>query len=164
MTSRNDVVDLPSLDELGRRFEAATARRRPALRSRRTLALAATGLVLVAAPAAAAISGVFDSDGLTVEEALPQVAASVDRDDPAATARALERRGFDVRWQLIVDNPTGDEDGAPPTLGRDVAAPPPGTKILSVLGPDGDDKATPGTRRLLIEVAPADSEILREHE
>ncbi len=161
MTNRHDLADLPALEELGRRLDIATAHsRRPARRSRRTLALAAVGLALIATPAAAII---FDTPGTTIDEALPQVTEAIDRKDPAATGRELHRLGFQVRWQLIVDNPQRGHSGAPPTLSRDVLQPPPGTEVLAVLNSDGSNKVTADTRHLLIEIAPAGSEILRSH-
>jgi hypothetical protein len=159
MTDSHHSSDLPTLDLLGRRLEAAiTERRAPVRWSRRTLALAASALVALAAtPAVASITGVFDGGSPTLEESLPAV---VDRSDPVATGRALERRGFTVRWMLIEDNPDRDF----PTVWRSVPAPPPGTRILSLLNAQDGDTATTSTRSVVIEIAPAGSEILRSHD
>lgn len=163
MTHSHDSSDLPTVDLLGRRLEAAIAERRAPVRwSRRTLAFAASALVVVAStPAVASITGVFDDGGPTLEQSLPAV---VDRSDPVATGRALERRGFTVRWMLIEDNPDRRRSGDSPTVWRSVPAPPPGTRILSLLNAQDGDTATTSTRTLVIEIAPAGSEILRSHD
>ncbi len=163
MTHPHEPSDLPTLDALGRRLEVATApRRSPARWSRRTVALAASALiVLVATPAVASITGVFNGGDETIEEALSTVRH---RSDPVATGRALERHGFTVRWMLIEDNPDRGRSGESPTIGSKVAAPPPGTRILALLNAQSTDTATNSKRNILIEVAPAGSEILRSHE
>lgn len=160
MTKQHIPSDIRALDELGHRFEIATTRRRShASRPRRTLTLAAVGLAaLVAAPALASVSGVFNSHS-SFEEALPWAAEAVDPDDPLATDRALRRLGFDIRWSLVEDNPGGES----PTKDRDVAEPPPGTEILAVFAADGSSTVSEDTRTLLIEVAPAGSKILESH-
>jgi len=165
MTTQHDPSGIHALDELGRRFEIATARRREsASRPRRALVVAAAGLVaLTATPALAAISGVsiggvFNSHS-SIEEALPQAAALIDPADPVATGKALRRRGIAVKWSFVEDNPGGTS----PTKARDVSAPPSGTQILSVLSADGSAKVTEDTQALLIEIAPTDSAILRSH-
>lgn len=165
MSRQHDPSDIRALDELGRRFEIATApRRSSAWRPRRTLVLASVGLVaLAAAPALASISGVsidgvFNSHS-SIEEALPKVAAAVDPTDPVATGRALRRLGFAVQWSFVEDNPGGTS----PTKSREVGAPPSGTQILSVTNADGSSNVTEDTRALLIEVAPSDSDIVRSH-
>jgi len=165
MTMPRDSTGIPALDELGRRLETAGARpRHTALRPRRAATLATVGLVTLVGTPAIALSGVFSSGHKAIEDALPQVAAIVDRnDDPTATGRELERRGFKVRWQLIIDNPDRGRPGASPTLGRDVPAPPPGTEILALLNSTGGNTATADTRSLLIEISPAGSAILKTH-
>jgi len=165
MTTQHDPSGIHALDELGRRFEIATLRRRAsAPRPRRSLVMVTAGLVALAAtPAVAAISGVsisgvFNSHS-SIEEALPEAAALIDPADPVATGKALRRRGIAVKWSFVQDNPGGPS----PTTARDVSAPPSGTQILSVLGADGSAKVTEDTQVLLIEVAPNDSDIVRAH-
>lgn len=160
MTPQHNSSDLPALDELGRRFEVAVARdQAPSPRGRRTLLAVAAGLVALAAtPAVASIVGDFNSHS-SIEEAVPRAAAVIDPDDPLATGRELRKLGFDVQWSFVQDNPGGDS----PTTAREVAAPPPGTEILAVLASDGSSQVTEDTRALLIEVAPADSEIIASH-
>ena len=162
MTPHRTSTGIAALDELGRRFDAvAEPPRLRRLRPRRWAALALGLLALVATPAIAAV--VF-SGPERVEDALPEVAAAIDRDDPAATGRALERLGFRVRWMLITDNPARGRDGETPTRWRAVAAPPAGTEILSVAAADGSLTVDPDTRELQIEVAPVGSEILESHD
>jgi len=164
MITPNGSTGLRALDELGRRLEAAGAQRGSVRRKppRRLATLGALGLMVFVAAPAIAVSGVLSGDE-RIEEALPQVARAAALEDPAATGRELRRLGFTVRWQLITDNPERGRSGASPTLGRDVAAPPPETEILSVLNAEGGNTATAGTRSLLIEVAPAGSAILGTH-
>ncbi len=155
----HDHPEIRALDELGRRFEIAAARRPHTPRRRRALLLAAVGaMALVGTPAVASITGIFNSHS-TIEEALPRAAAVIDPGDPLSTGRALRRLGFDVRWSLVEDNPGGSS----PTTGRDVGVPPPGTEILSVTAAGGSSNVTEDTRILQIEVSPAGSEILRSH-
>ena len=161
MTPHHTSTGIAALDELGRRLDAVVEPPRlRLLRPRRWAALALGLLALVATPALAAV--VFDAPE-RVEEQLPEVAAVIDRNDPAATGRALERLGFRVRWMLITDNPARGRDGESPTRGRAITAPPAGTEILSVLNEDGGLAVGPDTRTLQIEVSPAGSEILESH-
>ncbi|HVF77134.1 MAG TPA: hypothetical protein VNA28_02455 [Solirubrobacteraceae bacterium] len=156
MTSDHDTTGITALDELGHRFQDATAQSRRR-RQRRRWPIAALGaLALAATPAIAAVLDSPDS----VEDQLPQVAAAVDYDDPAATGRALTREGFRVHWVLITD---AAADADSPTRSRHVAAPPSGTKILSVLNQKGGNEVSPDTRDLQIEIAPAGSKILQSH-
>ena len=150
-----DLTGIVALDELGRRFEALPERR--PRRFRRWPALAVGVLALAATPALAAV--VFDGPP-PVEEQLPQVAAAVDRDDPAGTGVALAREGFRVEWVLITDAPRGADT---PTRSRSVAAPPARTEILSVLNAKGGNEVSADTRELQIEVAPVGSRILESH-
>jgi hypothetical protein len=95
-----------------------------------------------------------------------------DSDDPATTARALERRGYKVRWVLIEHNPDyrrrrlrpGDRfrPQDQPTVATPVAAPPPGTRVLSVLNEHGGAAPIPGSRSVTIEVTPRGSKGLDE--
>jgi len=159
MTSHHDSTHIAALDELGRRMQAATERSRSrGWRPRRWTALTLGVVALAATPAIASVSGIFD-DPVTIEEALPQVAAAIDRDDPAATGVALARLGYRVHWILVTDNPGGDS----PTRSRSVAAPPAGTEILSVANERGGYEVTPGMRDLGIEISPAGSAILATH-
>ena len=141
-----ETTGIAALDELGRRFEALPERR--PRRFRRWPALALGVLALAATPALAAV--VFDGPP-PVEEQLPQVAAAVDRDDPAGTGLALARKGFRVEWVLITDAPRGADT---PTRSRRVAAPPARTEILSVLNAKGGNEVSADTRELQVEVAP----------
>jgi len=157
--THHDSTDIAALDELGRRLQAATVR--PGLRRRlprRWPAIALGVLALAATPAIASVSGILHGPE-RVEDALPQVAGAVDRENPVATGRALEQRGFGVHWVLITDNRDGDR----PTRSRDVSAPPDGTEILSVLSHPGGAEVTADTRELMIEVAPVGSDILESH-
>ena len=155
MTSHRDPIGIAALDELGLRFQDATARssRR---RQHQWPAVALGALALAATPAIAAVLDSPDS----VEDQLPQVAAAVDYDDPAATGRALAREGFRVQWVLITD---AGADADSPTRSRHVAAPPSGTEILSVLNQQGGNEVSADTRDLRIEIAPAGSKILQSH-
>lgn len=101
--------------------------------------------------------------GLTLFQVLPQVERAVDERDPAGTGERLRALGFTIVWKLVVDNPERRRDGAPATGVKTVPPPPPDTQILSVLGPGGANRATKRTRRLMIEVAPRGSEVLRSH-
>ena len=160
MTPHHDSTGIAALDELGLRFEAVAARPRTRhpFRPRRWVAVALGALALVATPALAAT--VF-SGPPPVEESLPRVAAAIDRSDPAATGRALAREGFRVHWVLITDAP--DTNAVPPTRSRDVAVPPAGSEILSVLNAKGGNEVDASTRVLMIEVAPLGSRILEQH-
>lgn len=83
-------------------------------------------------------------EGLTLYEVFPAVEAAIDREDPAATGRALERLGFQVDWVVI--------EGA--GVGHDVDTPPAGTTVLSVLGPEGQwTGIDPATDTLMVELA-----------
>lgn len=161
MTAPRTSTGIAALDELGRRMDAIVEPPRlRRWRPRRWAALALGLLAVVATPALAAV--VFDGPE-RVEDALPEVAAAIDRDDPAATGRALEQLGFRVHWMLITDNPARGRDGESPTRGRAVAAPPAGTEVLAVLDEDGGLSVDAGTRDLQIEVAPTGSDILATH-
>lgn len=161
MTPQHTSTGIAALDELGRRMDAIIEPPRlRRWRPRRWAALALGLLAVVATPALAAV--VFDGPE-HVEDALPEVGPAIDRDDPAATGRALERLGFRVHWMLITDNPARGRDVESPTRARAVAAPPAGTAILAVLNQDGGLAVDPDTRDLQIEVAPAGSEILEGH-
>lgn len=161
MTPHRETTEIAALDELGRRFDAIVERPRlRTVRTRRWAALALGVLALAAAPAIASV--VFDG-AERVEDALPEIGAVIDRDDPAATGRALEERGFRVRWVLVTDNPARALDGESPTRSRAVAAPPAGTRILAVLNQRGGNEVDATTRDLLIEIAPGASEILKSH-
>jgi hypothetical protein len=82
--------------------------------------------------------------GLTLHEVFPALPSAIDRDDPVATEQALEQLGFGVRWVLI----------EAPGRGRDVDAPPPGTVVISVLGPRGEwTDIEPTADTLMVEVA-----------
>ena len=160
MTPHHESTGIAALDELGLRLEAAAARppARRLTRPRRWAALALGALAITATPALAAT--VFNGPP-PLEETPPQVGAAIDRSDPVATGRALAREGFRVHWILVTDNP---ERGAiPPTRSRDVAAPPAGTEILSVLNAKGGNEADTNTRDLMVEIAPLGSAILEEH-
>ncbi len=92
------------------------------------------------------------SAGLTLYETFPELCDAIDVDDPRATGRGLRRLGFRVRW-VLVDH-----------AGGDVRVPPPGTAVLSVLGPGGELTDVPrDARELMVEVAPRGSAILRGH-
>lgn len=80
----------------------------------------------------------------TLFEVFPEVLSVTDSDDPVATGEALKGLGFKVRWVHI----TG------PGEGGDVASPPPGTVVLSILGPNGEwDDIDPTVDTLMVEVA-----------
>ncbi|HEV2776059.1 MAG TPA: hypothetical protein VGV90_10750 [Solirubrobacteraceae bacterium] len=161
MTPQRTSTGIAALDELGRRMDAVVEPPRlRRLRPRRWAALALGVLAVVATPALAAV--VFDRPE-RVEDALPEVAAAIDRDDPAATGRALAQLGYRVQWTLITDNPARGRDGASPTRWRAVTAPPAGTEILSVSDKDGGLTVDRDTRELQIEVAPVGSDILATH-
>jgi hypothetical protein len=88
-----------------------------------------------------------DTEGLTLYEVFPDVEEAIDRDDPVATGQALERLGFRIRWSLI----------EAPGVDRDIDAPPDGTRVLSVLGPNGQwTDIDPSTDTLMVEVATPD--------
>ena len=152
-----DSTGIAALDELGVRFDAAIARPPARRRRRRWPALALGVLALAATPALAAVFRGPDR----VEDQLPQVAAAVDRDDPTGTGLALARKGYEVHWVLITDNP--DRGADRPTRSRRVSAPPAGTEILSVLNEQGGNDVDARTRDLQIEVAPVGSKILESH-
>jgi hypothetical protein len=160
MTPHPASTGIAALDELGRRLEAVAEPPRKRDRRRRWAALTFGVLALVATPAIATV--VLDGPA-RIEETHREIGAAINRDDPAATGRALEQLGFRVQWMLITDNPGRARDGETPTRWRAVDAPPAGTKILSVLSKDGGLALDPGARILQIEISPADSEILRSH-
>jgi len=168
MTIEPHLTGIPALDELGLRLDAATRRRRsPFPRLRRRSTLAALGLLALVGTPALAVGGVSLSGGLFghrgVLEALPQVAAVVEPEDPVATGRALARLGFAVEWRLVSDNPNRALPGESPTLERIVASPPTNTEILALLNTDGENTAAPDARSLRIEISPSGSEILSGH-
>lgn len=68
-----------------------------------------------------------------------------------------------MHWLLITDNPDRAEDGEMPTRSRKVAAPPAGTRILSVLNEQGGNAVDAHTRDLMIEISPSGSDILVTH-
>jgi hypothetical protein len=159
MTPLDDSTGIAALDELGRRFEAAATRPRVRRsRLRRWPVIVLGGLALAATPALAV--SVF-SGPERVEDALPQVGQVVDRSNPAATGRALARRGFRVDWILVTDNP--NRAAVPPTRSRNVSAPPAGTEIISVTNAQGGLEVSADTRELAIEIAPVGSEIAESH-
>jgi len=163
MNEHRGFTGIAALDELGRRFDAVVeAPRIRRLRPRRWVALSLGVLALAATPALASVAGLFDGPP-RVEDSLPAVAAAIDRDNPVATGRALEQRGFRVHWMLITDNPARARDGEMPTRSRAVATPPAGTRILAVLNQEGGNAVDADTRDLQVEIAPAGSEILAEH-
>ncbi len=109
----------------------------------------------------------------TVQEEFPEAWKAIDRDDPRATAAALDRLGMRVTWHLVKVNPdyepyepelgetfTQEElDRMSPTTGGVVARPPAGTVIISVLGPNGNEQLTTlqrEQRRIGIEVIAAE--------
>ena len=82
--------------------------------------------------------------GLTLYEVFPTVREAIDRGHPAATGRALEQLGFSVHWVFI----------EAPGLGHDVDTPPPGTVVVSVLGPHGEwTDIDPAIDTLMVEIA-----------
>ena len=163
MTPHRTSTGIAALDELGRRMDAIVEPPRlRRLRPRRWTAVALGILALVATPALASVSGIFDG-AEPIERTFPEVAAAMKRGDPEAVGTALEKRGFRVHWILVTDNPDRARGGELPTRSQPIAAPPAGTKILSTLDDDGSSFPVSGDRDLLIEVAPADSAILRTH-
>ena len=92
------------------------------------------------------------SEGLTLHEVFPEIPGAVRREDPVATGEALEALGFTIRWVLI----------EAPGQGHDVEAPPPGTVVISVLGPNGEwDSIDPTIDTLMVELAsPATADVL----
>lgn len=115
--------------------------------------------------AAGAGEAVDPAAGLTLPEARPEVARAVDRRDPVATGRRLAELGYAVRWRLVIDNPAHARDPSAPVTGwKDVAAPPDGTVVLSVL--DGASAGPDAGRTddlLLLELAPDGSAVARSH-
>ena len=163
MNPHPESTGIRALDEFGLRLDAIAQQPRiRRFRPRRWAALLLGVVALVATPAIASVTGLFDG-AQRVEDALPRVGAVIDRDDPTATARALEQQGFRVHWMLITDNPDRARDGEMPTRSRAVSAPPAGTKILSVLNVDGGNVVDSSTRDLQIEISPAGSAILASH-
>ena len=103
MTPHRTPTGIAALDELGRRFDAvADPHRLRRLRSRRWAALVLGLLAAAATPAIAAI--VFEGPGHLMERHR-DITTAITPDDPAATGRALEQLGYQVRWILITDNP-----------------------------------------------------------
>jgi hypothetical protein len=70
----------------------------------------------------------------------------VDRDDPRATDRALRAAGYEIEYVLLNDEGKRAEH---------TSAPPPKTRILSVLGRGGGMLETDEVKGLQIELAPA---------
>ena len=163
MNSHPESTGIRALDEFGHRLDAIARQPRiRRLRPRRWVALSLGVVALVATPAIASVTGLFDG-AQRVEDAIPRVGAAIDRDDPKATSDALERQGFRVHWMLITDNPDRARDGEMPTRSRVVSVPPAGTKILSVLNVNGGNAVDSSTRDLQIEISPAGSAILASH-
>lgn len=88
------------------------------------------------------------TEGLTLYEVFPEVEGAIDRDDPVATGEALGALGFQVEWVLI--EAAGE--------GHGVETPPPGTVVVSVLGPNGEwnSNIDPSTDTLMVELASPD--------
>jgi hypothetical protein len=99
--------------------------------------------------------------GLSLYDVLPSVRAAVQRDDPDGTVRRLRDLGFDVDLKLVIDNPRAHETGTSATGSKSVTASPPDTVVLSVLNSRGENSAQRDTRNLIVEIAPADSDIAR---
>lgn len=90
------------------------------------------------------------TEGLTPEEVFPEIHKAVRYDDPVATGEALEQLGFTVEWLLIDFEPDGTH-----SHGERVEAPPPGTYVLSVLGPGGQRIGMdPDIDSLIVEITP----------
>ncbi len=101
------------------------------------------------------------TSGLSLYEVLPRVEAAVSRTDPRATLNRLREMGFAVTVKLVIDNPNRSRGAK--TGVKDVALPPEGTVVLSILNADGSNTATPKTRSLIMEVAPRGSDVVRGH-
>lgn len=99
--------------------------------------------------------------GLSLYEVLPDVEAAINSDDPRATLKRLRELGFTVAVKFVVDNP--DRSATARTGVKTVAVPPLGTVVLSILNADGSNTATPQTRSLIMEVAPKNSAVARDH-
>lgn len=99
--------------------------------------------------------------GLSLFEVLPQVESAVRRDDPVGTLERLRGLGFRVAIKLVIDNP--DRGAVAATGVKDVASPPKGTVVLSILNARGGSAATPQTRSLIMEVAPVGAKVARDH-
>jgi hypothetical protein len=149
-------AELPALEELGRRMQLAVATRSPRSRRRRWLPLISAAVTLVAAPATATVTGIFNPHGDVPADAARVLVPT----DPAATATKLRAQGYRITWVLVEDASPGSPG---PTISRQVPAPPPGTELLAVLGPDGSRDIDPATKRVLIEIAPSGSAILAGH-
>lgn len=92
-----------------------------------------------------------DTEGLTLHEVFPTLPAAIDRSDPVATGDALRDLGFQIRWVLLH---VAVEDGQFDNTSQDVDSPPPGTVIVSVLGPNGEwTDVDPATDTLMVELA-----------
>lgn len=86
--------------------------------------------------------------GLPVYESIPQLCSLVDPGDAPRTARALREAGFEPVFTLV--HLTG---GHGDNRSEVVEDPPPGTVVISVLGPNGDmTDVDPNTRELHVEV------------
>jgi len=101
------------------------------------------------------------TEGLSLYEVLPQVERAVRRDDPRGTLERLQKLGFSIAVKFVIDNPDPAADSG--TGVKDVTRPPEGTVVLSILNARGENAATPQTRSLVMEVAPADAEVARSH-
>ena len=161
MTPPRTSTGIAALDELGRRFDAVVEP--PRLRRLRSRRWAALALGLLAAVATPAIAAVLSEAPERLMQTHGDLAAAITPDDPAATGRALEQLGYQVRWILITDNPDRARDGESPIRQRPVDLPPHGTKVLSVRSEDRSAPDT-GARPLQIEISPVGSEILKSHE
>jgi len=92
-----------------------------------------------------------DTEGLTLYEVFPALPEAIDRADPTGTEAALHDLGFQVQWVLL---DVAFEDGVFNNSGEDVDSPPPGTVIVSVLGPGGQwTDVEPDTDTLMVELA-----------
>jgi hypothetical protein len=102
---------------------------------------------------------------LAIQDAAPaEVVEAIDKNDPKATGSKLRDLGYTLTWLLIRDNPNrsarkpkvGDPlpaASARATLVSEIASPPPGTIVLSVLNNPGERRIPPAPAKLVIEVA-----------
>jgi len=117
------------------------------------------GTIIVTVGRSAAAGETTSTAGLTLLEVLPQVKDAVRRADPRGTLERLRADGFEVTVKLIVDNP---DPGAVAATGvKTVRVPPQGSVVIGVTNASGQSTATPRTRGLILEVAPADSKVAR---
>lgn len=119
------------------------------------------GTIIVTVGRAAAAGETSSTAGLTLFEVLPRVKGAVRRADPRGTLERLRADGFEVTVKLVVDN---TDPGAVAATGvKTVRVPSEGSVVLGVTNASGQNTATPKTRGLILEVAPADSKIAREN-